>query len=114
MGGKKGERKLKLLSRSARVWAKADATEYGGKLLPVTLSGRICACGRCRPCIVVEITASARVGLPMRSPYRKQEAVMPIKEEATIVKFAINCSIMTIYLSMILICVNLGKHGYHV
>ena len=52
------------------------------------------------------MTASARVELPMRSPYRKQEAVRPIKEERTMISFATNYSIMIIFLSKILICVN--------
>ena len=37
---------------------RADTTEYGGKLSPAALSGRICACGRCRPSIVVKIDDS--------------------------------------------------------
>ena len=42
----------------------------------------------------------------MRSPYRKQEAVRPIKEEATIITIATNYLIMTIFLNLILVYVN--------
>ena len=55
VGSEKGERQFKFLELRARVREGANAPENGGKLLLAALSLRICASGRCRPCIVVKI-----------------------------------------------------------
>ena len=46
----------------------------------------------------------------MRSPYRRRDAVRPIKDERTRISFATNCSINLLFFRMILIFVGSGGH----